>query len=509
MGTAAATVLLAILALAAAFAAGRLRVPAGLTPGMTTHLQVTLKRVVDTTGYISGDFHMHGLGSIDSGLDHNTRLISIAGEGVETVVASDHNYITDYAPYIYRFGLNQFLKSVVGLELTTFEAGHFNAFPISRSIKSMNRGSFAWQDIPPANIFNQLREMAPDGQDNLIQVNHPRTPILGYFEQHNVNPFDATVELPINTAAAGFSADTLASPNGPAFIEKIETADGEVEYRSTFSWDFDAIEIFNGPHLEELRHLRMPYDKEADASQTDALPAEVRDGLRETLIADLTDAEINTAVAEFLSTEEAPVTEDDVAAMTPTERDAAIDEWVHAQIPAQWAVLCDENDVLFPGALDDWYNLLNYPRPDGTYRRYTATGNSDSHGAHLDEPGLPRNYFWVGHDDPERVTDAQLVDALQARHNIISNGPFINMRINGEPIGSQLEASGSVEIAVEVAAADSGGVLREADDRLRQPPREDQPEHHRDRHDTDCEQHRGHDHQPRAAVGSTAPKTPT
>ena len=51
-------------------------------------------------------------------------------------------------------------------------------------------------------------------------------------------------------------------------------------------------------------------------------------------------------------------------------------------------------------------------------------------------------------------------DALQARHNIISNGPFINMRINGEPIGSQLEASGSVEIAVEVAAADWVGADR-------------------------------------------------
>jgi hypothetical protein len=154
------------------------------------------------------------------------------------------------------------------------------------------------------------------------------------------------------------------------------------------------------------------------------------------------------------------LTVEDVDALSDSDRNQAIDDWVVSQIPPQWAVLCDGNDVLNPGGLDDWYNLLNYYRPDGHYAKYTATGNSDSHGPHLDEPGLPRNFYFAGHDDPERITEKQLVDALRSHHNIVSNGPFIDMTVEGEPIGSEFEASGTVEVHVVVRAADWVGADR-------------------------------------------------
>ncbi len=429
-----------------------------VAPGGTVRIQGTLPRVVDTTGYVTGDFHMHGFGSIDSGLDHRTRLTSIAGEGVELVVSTDHNYITDYEPYLFRYELNPFLKSIVGIELTTFEAGHFNSFPVRREMGSMNRGSFSWQDVPPQRIFDQLRSIPAEGQKVVIQVNHPRTPILGYFGQHNLDPFDATVELPINNAPGGLSADSIASPNGSAFIEKVEV-DGEVQYRPTFSWDFDVIEVLQGPHTEEMRHFRMPFDKNAAPGEPDALPTEVRQGFRDTFFADLTENETFDLLAEFRSTEEMPVVRADIAALTPAELEAAKDEYTQAMIPDQWNVLCDEDTAIAAGALDDWYNLLNYARPDGTYKKYTATGNSDSHGAHLDEPGMPRNYFFTGHDEVEAITAKQLTDAMRSHHNIVSNGPFINMTVDGNPIGSQISA-GRVTIDVVVRAADWVGADR-------------------------------------------------
>src|SRR5699024_6065572 len=45
-----------------------------LTPGKTTTRTTTLEHVVDTVGYLSGDFHMHARGSIDSGLSFNDRV---------------------------------------------------------------------------------------------------------------------------------------------------------------------------------------------------------------------------------------------------------------------------------------------------------------------------------------------------------------------------------------------------------------------------------------------------
>ncbi|MFB6372342.1 MAG: hypothetical protein ABEN55_04385, partial [Bradymonadaceae bacterium] len=76
-----------------------------LEPGQTARMNISLEQVVDTSEYISGDFHMHAQGSIDSGLDYTERVVSIAAEDVEVVVSSDHNYVSDYMPYIRREGL--------------------------------------------------------------------------------------------------------------------------------------------------------------------------------------------------------------------------------------------------------------------------------------------------------------------------------------------------------------------------------------------------------------------
>lgn len=436
--------------------------------GATRRVQATVEKIIDTDGWVSGDFHMHAAGSIDSGLDNDIRVRTVAAEGLDSVVSTDHNYVTDYQPYVLRNDLQDWMSSIIGLELTTFEGGHFNAFPVDFVPERMNRGSIPWQDIPPDQIFTELRGMAPDGQDNIIQVNHPRTPILGYFEQHNVDPFSTSVDLPVNVDGG---LNSIAAPSGPAFIEEYENDQGQTRYRTTFSWDFDAIEVFNGKHFEELRHFRMPYDK----TVANDLPENVYENLRQLYLIELTGDDVVDELADFSGQ-----TEDEVEALSAAERrqlenqyivgqledaeyseveqrpdaevTAAADEWVASQIPDKNDILCSEDDIVFSGALDDWYNLLNYARPDGTYKTYTATGNSDSHSDYLDETGYPRNYYYVGHDDPGQITDQQLVSAMQTHRNVVTNGPFATITINGEPIGSQLNASGEVDVEVFIAA---------------------------------------------------------
>ncbi len=428
-----------------------------LKPGQTLSIAGTLERAIDTSGYLGGDFHIHSAGSIDSGLDNNLRVKSLAGEGVEIAVSTEHNYVTDFAPYIQRNNLQNFMRSTVGLELTTFEAGHFNAFPVDYNIEKISRGSVRWQGIPPERLFAEMRDLY-DGE-NIVQVNHPRTPILGYFAQHNLNAFDTTISLPFLTGDKGFSTATLASPNGPAFYTSTENPDGDVEYRSTFSWNFDAIEILGGRHLEELRHFRMPYDKSAAAGAPNAMPSTVRSALRSGILEDFfTDgvedvSALNEALAMFLTTPDMLVTEDDVEMFTKTKRDETITSYVESRIPNENDVLCNGDDVLQPGALDDWYNLLNRKRPDGTYKKYTATGNSDTHDDRIDEPGFPRNFFWVGDDSLEKYTDKTLVDAMKSHHNIVTNGPFVWFKINDKPIGSELIATGPLSITVHIEAA--------------------------------------------------------
>ena len=50
--------------------------------GKTVDVQATLKRVVDTTGWIGADYHAHSTPSGDNYTNTNDRLINFAAEGL-------------------------------------------------------------------------------------------------------------------------------------------------------------------------------------------------------------------------------------------------------------------------------------------------------------------------------------------------------------------------------------------------------------------------------------------
>jgi predicted metal-dependent phosphoesterase TrpH len=121
-----------------------------------------LRREVATDGYIGCDFHLHGEHSPDSAVANATRIASIAAEGLDFAVPTDHNHIASYAepsdPTALPFG------TLPGVELTTWapSIGHFNVFPIARLPKHSGR--------QPDELFAELRR----NPRHVIQVNHPR-----------------------------------------------------------------------------------------------------------------------------------------------------------------------------------------------------------------------------------------------------------------------------------------------------------------------------------------------
>jgi hypothetical protein len=458
--------------------------------GGNARVQGVLRRSVATPGYLSADLHMHARGSIDSGLDYTERVKSIAAEGLEVVISTDHNYISDYEPFIIAGRMERFIKSIIGLELTTFEGGHFNAFPLRYDVESASRGSFEWQDRPPGVIFEQLRQMGtlpPD--ETIVQVNHARDSLLGYFAQHNVDPFTSEASLPFqNVTGTDKIFGAIASPNGEAFYV---TEDGQT-YDTTFSWNFDAFEIFNGKRNELLRHLRR--------TKAELRPVYIKSYqdklLTEVAGYDAKKCETDRATVETCDAggAGAPMQAECDAArarvMTCAQAESDALPEATAQADAQLArlsddepvIVCDGDEVAFPGHMDDWYNMLNRSRPytvkpyerdvikdadrlaryeATTYRKYTGTGNSDSHGTASDEPGYPRNYFWAGHDDPSKATAGELSKAIRDHHVIVTNGPFINMTINDATIGSEVVATGNkASVTLTVRAASWVGATR-------------------------------------------------
>lgn len=335
--------------------------------GRTATIDVMLEHSTKTPGWASGDYHLHSTNSIDSSMELDDRVVSIAAEGVDIAMASDHNFITDYSPIIAREGLERYVQGMVGLELTTLEIGHFNGFPLKYDPGPITKGAFEWSGRPPTVLFSDLRKRGAHGEDaTIVQVNHPRDSILGYFNAFNWNQ---------DTAEPEDSPNLLLAPEGPEFGPQ------------NFDYGFDAMEIYNGKHFELLRSYRVPA----------VLP-------------------------------EPPLP---------------------AMIPPAGTLLRDESGrIAFPGGMDDWFVLLDQGR------RYTAMGNSDSHGGE-DEAGYPRTYTPVSDDLPGEIDELDIVRSIKAQKAVATNGPLIEVTVDGKGMGELATVAGGTAKLVVITRAAS------------------------------------------------------
>jgi hypothetical protein len=132
--------------------------------GSTTTLNAQLGRVLDTAGFVSSDYHVHMLNSPDSRVALPTRALSFAAEGIDNLIATDHDAITDLSPTLDSTGLAPFLHSTIGEEITSFDYGHFNSYPQGQDPTRVSNGSTDWGGA------------APPGMDFPVHGYHPLTP---------------------------------------------------------------------------------------------------------------------------------------------------------------------------------------------------------------------------------------------------------------------------------------------------------------------------------------------
>ncbi len=195
-------------------------VPAG---GEVT-LVANLQRVVDTTGYISGDFHQHTIGSVDSGRTLCNRVLDNVAEGLEYAATTDHDNTTDFAPCIDSLGLRGLFNSLVGNEISVVGVGHFNAYPLPVDpVDPFRRvGAQYWADQTTQQLFDRIRA---EPSDPVLHVSHPRsTALKGYFSHLSLNPYTLVGSEAI---ATGFEAievnESLGTPE-----EYLASADASI-----------------------------------------------------------------------------------------------------------------------------------------------------------------------------------------------------------------------------------------------------------------------------------------
>lgn len=143
-----------------------------LARGTREEVALQLQREVDTTGWLAADSHIHTRTHSGHGdAELNERVLTIAGEGIELAIATDHNHAADHAPAAAALGLATRFTPIIGNEVTT-KHGHFNAFPISPGAPLPNHRLEKWSELLPA-----IR--ATPGVQVVI-LNHPRDVHSGF-----------------------------------------------------------------------------------------------------------------------------------------------------------------------------------------------------------------------------------------------------------------------------------------------------------------------------------------
>lgn len=151
-------------------------------------LTFTIDKVINLKNLISLDPHLHTIYS-DGRVNIEERIKSIAAEGIDVAVSSDHNIILDYATELNKLGLDSHLEIITGNEITHGNVIHFNAYPLEINPEEELNGAINPEADEASLLFESNRAKNPNA---LIQVNHPRSGNIGYFNNYCLDPENAS-----------------------------------------------------------------------------------------------------------------------------------------------------------------------------------------------------------------------------------------------------------------------------------------------------------------------------
>jgi hypothetical protein len=224
-----------------------------LAPGAQADVSFTLLDLdVVPDGWISSDLHVHGKGSFDSSIPDLDRVLSFAAHDVQVIVATDHDYIVNYASAIETLGLEDRVAVIPGLETTPLipfldvpgedipqVIGHFNHWPLAVRPELPRAGAPFDELIEPGALFDLL-DPTVSLDAGIHMLNHPWDETqfgrdLGYLRAIN---FDPRVPIPAFDDGSSNGMLMRAAPGGKRNV------------------DFDLVELQNGGTLIQVLKTR-------------------------------------------------------------------------------------------------------------------------------------------------------------------------------------------------------------------------------------------------------------
>lgn len=185
-----------------------------LTEGAEVTVNATLNHVVDTTGWVSTEYHSHSSPSGDNTSDQLGRVLNLLAENLEFAPCTEHARIDSYVPHLERLNAVGRLATCTGMELTggPLPVNHQNAFPLIHRARRQNGGG-PETDINPIVQIERLA-MWDDGAEKLVQTNHPNLrqiygdtnadgiadeglkPMFGFMDVMEIHPPEGVFQTP-------------------------------------------------------------------------------------------------------------------------------------------------------------------------------------------------------------------------------------------------------------------------------------------------------------------------
>ncbi len=188
-----------------------------VAPGKTTAVSAVLPRVIDTSGWMSFDGHVHSHPSPDSTVPLGERYRTAAAEGLDIVVHTEHEIVVDSEPARLASGVAEYVRGVVGQEVTATLPEHTNAFGLKPDPSHRRGAPVKWLGLDIDQIYKAEKARGAA----FVSLNHPRKGcnwlcVIGW-DREQVAP-------------------TLKDP----------TVVGLPAGATLWSWDFEAVELLNG-----------------------------------------------------------------------------------------------------------------------------------------------------------------------------------------------------------------------------------------------------------------------
>lgn len=137
--------------------------------GGAATLQVELPRVLDISGYLSIDTHVHSAPSPDSQVFLGERIMTAAAAGLHVPVATDHEIIVGLQQGLEETGMHEWVFPLTGQEVTATLPEHTTMFPVEPD--GTHRGGFLpWYQLGLSGLYDTAFGRGAD----ITILNHPK-----------------------------------------------------------------------------------------------------------------------------------------------------------------------------------------------------------------------------------------------------------------------------------------------------------------------------------------------